>query len=129
MAKTPETHITDTELEILSLLWQKGSASVKDVHQVLRAERDTGYTTTLKQMQQMHEKGLLSRDDTLRQHIYKPAIAQEKVQHRFMDRMMKVLFNDSASDLILQALGQYKATAGELDQIVALIEKHKSGQK
>jgi predicted transcriptional regulator len=123
-----ETNITDTELEILQVLWKRKQATVKEVHEMLSAARDTGYTTILKQMQVMHEKGLLKRDDSHRQHIYSPVPSQKKVQRRFMDKLMRSAFGGSAGQLVLQALSSYKTSSAELDEIQSLIEKVKSGK-
>lgn len=129
MSKNTDAHITETELEILQTLWLEGKATVKDVHDALSVKRDARYTTTLKQMQVMHEKGLLTRDDTARQHIYFPAVEQKKVQKRFMDKMMQTFFKGSAGAFMLQALGQYKATDKELEEISQLIDSRKKAKK
>ncbi len=124
-----DIHITETELEILQVLWEKKQATVKTVHEILNGKRDAVYTTTLKQMQVMNEKGLLKRDDSSRQHIYYPAVQQNKVQKRFMDKMMNTFFQGSASRLVLQALDQYKTSPEELEQIKLIIDKAKNSKK
>ena len=124
-----ELHITEAELEIMSVLWQKKQASVKEVHEELSKEKEAGYTTTLKQMQVMHEKGLLKRDESKRQHIYFPAIEQQQVQKRFMDKIMDNLFQGSVGSFIMQALGSYKTTPEELDEIKSMIDKVKKNKK
>lgn len=128
MAKM-DIHVTEAELEILQVLWDKKQATVKEVHEALSEDRDAGYTTTLKQMQVMHEKELLTRDDSRRQHIYFPAVDIRKVQRKFMDKVMKNLFSGSAGELVLNALSNYKTTPEELEQIKTLIEKTKQTQK
>lgn len=129
MSKKKDIHITEAELEILQVLWEEGEATVKQVHEVLSAQREAGYTTTLKQMQVMYEKGLLTRDDSRRQHIYFPDVDIKKVQRKFMDKVMKNLFSGSASELVMNALSNYKTTPEELEQITSLIEKAKSSKK
>lgn len=124
-----DIHITEAELEILQVLWDKKEATVKEVHEELSAEREAVYTTTLKQMQVMHEKGLLRRDDSRRQHIYYPDVDIKRVQRKFMDKVMKNLFSGSAGELVMNALSNYKTTPEELEQIKTLIEKAKQAKK
>ena len=108
---------TESELEILQILWQKGEASVRDVHEVLLKSKDAGYTTTLKIMQIMHEKGLVSRDSSARTHIYKANVSQESTQQHLLNRMIDNVFNGSSARLIMQALGNNKASSEELAEI------------
>ncbi|XZF12626.1 BlaI/MecI/CopY family transcriptional regulator [Chitinophagaceae bacterium MMS25-I14] len=122
-------NITDAELEILRILWRDKKATVKEVHQQLSSDRDVGYTTTLKQMQVMFEKGLLTRDDSQRQHIYFPSAKENQVQKKFMDKLMSTFFKGSATKMVLQALDNYKASPEELEEITKLIEKAKKGYK
>lgn len=124
-----DIHITEAELEILQVLWDKKEATVKEVHEELSTEREAVYTTTLKQMQVMYEKGLLKRDDSRRQHIYYPDVDIKRVQRKFMDKVMKNLFSGSAGELVMNALSNYKTTPEELDQIKNLIEKAKQSKK
>ncbi len=124
-----DIHITEAELEILQVLWEKKQATVKDVHEELNDGRESVYTTTLKQMQVMYEKGLLKRDDSRRQHIYYPDVDIKRVQRKFMDKVMKNLFSGSAGELVMNALSNYKTTPEELDQIKTLIEKAKQAKK
>lgn len=129
MTTNKDLHITEAELEILQVLWDKGQAPVKEVHDALSDNRDARYTTTLKQMQVMYEKGLLTRDDSRRQHIYFPEVPIEKVQRKFMDKVMKNLFSGSAGELVLNALSNYKTTPEELEQIKELINQAKQPKK
>lgn len=124
-----DIHITEAELEILQVLWDKKEATVKEVHEELSTEREAVYTTTLKQMQVMYEKGLLKRDDSRRQHTYYPDVDIKRVQRKFMDKVMKNLFSGSAGELVMNALSNYKTTPEELDQIKNLIEKAKQSKK
>ena len=128
MTNGKDIHITEAELEILQVLWDKGQATVKEVHEALSAKRDAGYTTTLKQMQVMYEKDLLTRDDSRRQHIYFPNVEIGKVQRKFMDKVMKSLFSGSAGELVLNALSNYKTTPEELEQIKNLIDNAKKSK-
>lgn len=128
MTNGKDIHITEAELEILQVLWDKRQATVKEVHEALSADRDAGYTTTLKQMQVMFEKDLLTRDDSRRQHIYFPNVDIGKVQRKFMDKVMKNLFSGSAGELVLNALSNYKTTPEELEQIKTLIDNAKKSK-
>ncbi|MDI3319347.1 BlaI/MecI/CopY family transcriptional regulator [Pinibacter soli] len=113
---------TESELEILQVIWEKGSASVRDVHEALSATKDVGYTTTLKLMQIMHEKGLVKRDNTFKTHIYQPAVTREKAQKQLLGKMINGLFGGSSTQLVIQALGSHKASKEELDQIQQLLD-------
>jgi BlaI family penicillinase repressor len=120
---------TDAELEILQVLWQKGPSSVRQVHEHLSGDRDTGYTTTLKFMQIMSEKGLVRRNTDARSHIYEAAIAETDVQQQLLRRFVDTAFRGSAMSLVMQALGQHQAAGEELDQIKALIEQMEQNQQ
>lgn len=118
---------TESELEILQILWQKGLATVRDVHEGLSATKDVGYTTTLKLMQIMHEKGLVKRDESMRTHVYQAIVNKEKTQKHILGKMIDSLFGGSSTQLILQALGtpEAKATPEELAQIQQLLDNLK----
>ncbi|HEX2536060.1 MAG TPA: BlaI/MecI/CopY family transcriptional regulator [Chitinophagaceae bacterium] len=120
---------TESELEILQILWNKGLATVREVHEELAKAKDVGYTTTLKLMQIMHEKGLVNRDESMRTHIYQPAVNKEKTQKHLLGKMIDTLFGGSSTQLILQALGtgEHKASEEELEQIQNLINNLKKG--
>ncbi|MBV4355752.1 BlaI/MecI/CopY family transcriptional regulator [Pinibacter aurantiacus] len=113
---------TESELEILQVIWEKGSASVREVHEALSATKDVGYTTTLKLMQIMHEKGLVKRDNTFKTHIYQPAVTREKAQKQLLGKMINGLFGGSSTQLVIQALGSHKSSKEELDQIQQLLD-------
>ncbi|MBL0146643.1 MAG: BlaI/MecI/CopY family transcriptional regulator [Chitinophagaceae bacterium] len=116
---------TESELEILQVLWDKKAATVRTVHELLAATKDCGYTTTLKLMQIMFEKGLVSRDDSKKTHIYKAAISQEKTQSQFLNKMIDTLFAGSSANLVLQALGGHTTSNEELEKIQLLINQLK----
>ena len=120
---------TESELEILQVLWNKESATVRTVHEVLLKTKDSGYTTTLKLMQIMFEKGLVTRDDSNKTHIYQPAVSREKTQKQFLNRMIDTLFAGSSTNLVLQALGGHAASEEELEKIQSLINDLKKGSK
>ena len=117
---------TESELEILQVLWDRGLASVREVHEELSKTKDAGYTTTLKLMQIMHEKGLVKRDDSVKTHIYQPAVSREKTQKHLLGKMITTLFGGSTTQLVMQALGNHKASAEELDEIQKLLNNLKN---
>ena len=114
---------TESELEILSILWEKENATVREVHEVIFKTKEVGYTTTLKLMQIMHEKGLVSRNETAKTHIYAPNFAKEKAQEQYIGKMIKTLFSGSTSQLVMQALGKHMPTNEDLVEIKNLIEQ------
>jgi BlaI family penicillinase repressor len=116
---------TESELEILRVLWERGEATVRDVHEELSKTKDAGYTTTLKLMQIMHEKGMVKRDESNKTHKYAPLISREKTQKQFVGKMIDTLFQGSSSQLVMQALGNHKASKVELDEIQKLIDNLK----
>lgn len=118
---------TESELEILQILWQKDIATVRDVHEELTKTKDVGYTTTLKLMQIMHEKGLVKRDESTRTHVYQPAVNKQNTQRHLLDKMIDSLFGGSSTQLVLQALGngEQRLSVEELEQIQTLINNLK----
>lgn len=123
------TKPTESELDILSILWEKGACTVRDVHDILAQNKEAGYTTTLKLMQIMHEKGLLARDTSSKTHIYTALVSQENTQKQLLDKMIDTVFNGSASQLVLQALGHHQASAEELDKIKKYLSEIEKLQK
>jgi BlaI family penicillinase repressor len=121
MSTTKNIKPTESELEILQLLWSKGLATVREVHEDLAQIKDVGYTTTLKLMQIMHEKGLVKRDDSMRTHVYQAAVNKEKTQRHLLNKMIDSLFGGSPTQLVIQALGETKASAEELEKIQVLL--------
>jgi len=120
---------TEAELEILQVLWQDGPATVREVHEKLAEKRDIGYTTTLKNMQNMVQKGMLSRNEKSRSHIYEASLKQEPTQQMLLDRFMDSAFGGSAMNLVMQALGNRKTSKAELQKIKALINKLEGGEQ
>jgi predicted transcriptional regulator len=129
MARNGVPRPTDAELAILRVLWERGPSTVRQVQDVLEAERGTGYTTTLKLMQIMHEKGLLKRDDSERSHVYQAAISQHKTQRRMVGELLNQVFDGSARQLVLHALSVKKSSRAELDEIRRLIDELERGTK
>ena len=118
---------TESELEILNILWMRDLATVREVHEELAKSKDVGYTTTLKLMQIMHDKGLVKRDESMRTHIYQAAVNREKTQKHLLNKMIDSLFGGSSTQLVLQALGSgdQKVSAEELEKIQTLINNLK----
>ena len=114
---------TESELEILSILWEKENATVREVHVIVQKTKEVGYTTTLKLMQIMHEKGLVIRNETAKTHIYTPCVEKSKAQEQYVGKMIRTLFSGSTSQLVLQALGKHKPTQQDLVDIKKLIEQ------
>jgi len=117
MTLLKNTKPTEGELEILQVLWDRQSATVRDVHEELSKLKDSGYTTTLKLMQIMFEKGLVTRDSTNKTHIYQPNVSKEKTQNLFLNKMINTLFSGSSAQLVMQALGNHKTSKEEIDEI------------
>jgi predicted transcriptional regulator len=116
---------TESELEILQILWQKGESTVREVHEIIEKNKTVGYTSTLKLMQIMHEKGLVSRDTSSRTHIYTALLNREKTQGQILKRMIDNVFDGSAAEMVMQALGNQKTNPEEIEQIKTFLEKLK----
>ncbi len=127
MNATPPPRPTEAELEILQILWAHGPQSVRFVNDRLNQVREVGYTTTLKFMQLMHEKGFLSRRKVQRSHIYYPELEQEATQQALLSRFVRSAFGGSATKLVMQALGQSSASAEELNEIRDLLDRLEGG--
>lgn len=117
MANFKKLKPTESELEILQILWKRGTCTVRDIHHIMEQNKDTGYTTTLKIMQIMHEKGLVSRDISSKTHIYTASVVKEQIQQQMLDKIIDTVYNGSAARLVLQALGNHNATEEELELI------------
>lgn len=120
---------TDAELAILRVLWNRGPSSVRHVHEELSKERPTGYTTVLKLMQIMTEKGLVVRDETQRAHIYHPKVNEQKTQRQLVKDLLDRAFGGDASQLVLQALSSRRASAEELAIIREMLDKLEGGTR
>jgi predicted transcriptional regulator len=120
---------TDAELAILRVLWDRGPSTVRQVHDALLEARETGYTTTLKLMQIMAEKGLVTRDESSRTHIYSTRSSQDQTQRQLVSDLMQRAFGGSATALVLQALSAQPTSGEELQEIQRLIEKYRADRK
>ena len=119
--KTPRP--TDRELTILRILWNNGQSTVRQVNEAMNADGSTGYTTTLKLMQIMTDKGLLRRDDSQFKHIFKPALTEAKAQKQLVGDMLERAFCGSAEKLVMRALSAKKISATELASIRKMLDE------
>ena len=119
---------TDAELAILHVLWDRGPSTVRQVFESL-ADRETGYTTTLKLMQIMSEKGLVRRDETARTHVYAAAVSRDKTQQHLVRDLLDRAFGGSAASLVMQALSSQPTSAEERREIEELIAEYKNRHK
>jgi predicted transcriptional regulator len=120
---------TESELEILQVMWSKGQCTVRDVHEELAKNKDAGYTTTLKLMQIMHDKGMVERDTTSKTHLYKALFTQEQAQSNALDKILSTVFKGSTSNLVIQALGQHRASQDEIDAIKNYLDQFDNNKK
>jgi predicted transcriptional regulator len=121
MAKKPLPRPTEAELAILRVLWDRGPSTVRDVQQALEVERGTGYTTALKLLQIMTEKGLVRRDDRQRTHVYEAALPAEATQRQLVRDLLDRAFGGSARQLVMQALSAERASKADLAEIRKLL--------
>ncbi len=120
---------TASELDILQILWQNGNMTVKDINEEINKVKETGYTTTLKLMQIMHEKGLLSREQNGRSHVYKASIKEDDTKSSLLKNFIQSTFNGSTANLVMRALGDHKTTREELEMIRELLNDIEKGKK
>jgi len=117
MPSETTTKPTESELEILQILWEKGNCTVREVHEILTRNKEAGYTTTLKIMQIMHEKGLVKRDTNQKTHIYSALASQQKTQQHLVSKLIDNAFSGSAARLVMQALGNHTSSKDEIEAI------------
>ena len=123
MANLPRP--TDAELEILTVLWSRGPTTVREVHDTISARKPTQYTTVLKMMQIMAEKGLVERNETARTHVYSPVAGQEQTERQLVQDLVDRAFGGSAAQLVLRALSAEGTTDAELTAIRKLIDDYR----
>lgn len=129
MAKKLNVKATDAELEILQILWQIGPATVKTVNETLGDKKDVGYTTTLKLLQIMYDKGLVARNEKERSHVYSALVKENDMQKAMVNKLLESAFSGSAAKLVMQALGNSQPSKEELDKIRELLDKIERNQK
>jgi len=125
----PRYRPTDAELAILQVLWTHGPSTVRHVHETLAAARETGYTTTLKLMQIMADKGLVSRDEARRTHVYTAAVSRDETQRQLVSDLMDRAFGGSAAALVMQALSAHATSPDELAEIQRLIGAYRKERR
>jgi len=123
MPRRPSPQPTEVELAILRALWDRGPSSVRQVHEALSGSRDTGYSTTLKMMQVMFDKGLLRRDESVRPQVYRPAQPEARTQTQMVDDLIQKVFGGSARKLVLRAVQSEQVSAEELAEIRKLLKQ------
>ncbi|WP_010587487.1 BlaI/MecI/CopY family transcriptional regulator [Schlesneria paludicola] len=123
MSPKPQESPTESELEILRVLWANGPSTVRDVHTVLSKSRTVGYTGILKLMQIMADKGLVTRDESERSHVYSTSIREEQTQRRLVKDLLTSAFHGSADKLVMQALAAKKVTPEELSEIRRMLDE------
>jgi BlaI family penicillinase repressor len=123
MARRRNSRPTDRELTILRILWDNGPATVREVNEAMNEDQDTGYTTTLKLMQIMTDKGLLRRDESQFKHVYKPAMTEAKAQKLLVGELLEKAFSGSAEKLVMRALSAKKVPVKELEKIRKMLDE------
>jgi predicted transcriptional regulator len=120
---------TNGELALLRILWRRGPQTVREVHRAVRRHRDIGYTTVLKTLQVMAEKGLVTRDESSRSHVYAAALAESTAKRRAVADLLTRLFEGSAEGLVMHALSARRARPEELERLRALIDQFRNDQR
>lgn len=123
MGVNPLPRPTEGELELLRVLWERGPSTVREIHEALSDAKETGYTTTLKILQKMAEKGLVHRDESAKSHIYSAAIEAEKTQRQLVRDLLQKAFGGAPGKLVLQALSEKRASKEELAEIRRLLDQ------
>jgi BlaI family penicillinase repressor len=126
---TPPPRPTPAELEILHVLWERGPSTVREVHTILQLKRPTGYTTVLKLLQIMTDKGLVDRDETARAHVYAPRAAERQTQRLLVSDLLERAFGGSAAKLVMHALSTQKASPEELAEIRRVLDGLQEGDR
>lgn len=129
MAPKKAPQPTNAELSILQVLWDRGPSTVRDIHEELNRQRVTGYTTVLKFLQIMTEKGLVTRDTSIRSHVYTAKCSEEKTQKNLVGELLNRAYRGAADKLVLQALSAKKPSAKELDAIRKLLDELEENAK
>ena len=123
MGDKPTPRPTDAELAILRVLWERGPSTVREVHDLLSQSHDSGYTTVLKLMQIMTDKGLVDRDESQRAHVYTSRLGEQRTQRQLLGDLMERAFGGSPTKLVMQALSASKASAEDLTVIRRMLDQ------
>jgi predicted transcriptional regulator len=129
MPAKPLPRPTEAELELLRVLWDRGPLTVREIHDALSGDKATGYTTTLKILQKMTDKGLVRRDESQRSHVYEPVMKAEQTQRQLVRDLLQKAFGGSPGQLVMQALSEKKATPSELSEIRSLLDQLEAKQE
>ena len=129
MSKEQNLQPSEAELEILQALWELEPTTVRAIHDLLSKKKEVGYTTTLKQMQRMFEKGMITRNEEGRPHLYSTILKEKKVKQSLLDRLLHSAFKGSAIELIQHALGRAEVGNEEIEELEKLIQQKKQQQK
>jgi BlaI family transcriptional regulator, penicillinase repressor len=127
MARPASTQPTAVEMQILRILWELGPSPVREIHQRLEAAKGTNYSTTVKMLGIMLQKGLVKRDENAQPHIYRPALTRAKTGRRLLDDLIEKVYDGSTMSLVLQALSSGKATKEELSEVRRILD-HMEGK-
>jgi BlaI family transcriptional regulator, penicillinase repressor len=122
----PVMRPTEAEMAILGVLWERGPSTVRQVHAVLEPERGTGYTTVLKLLQIMFDKGIVSRDERRRSHVYEAAVERDEIQRTLVEELADRAFGGSTASLVMQALSGERTSREEIDRVRAWLDAHAS---
>jgi BlaI family transcriptional regulator, penicillinase repressor len=123
MPRPASTQPTEVEMQILRILWELGPSPVREIHKRLEAAKGTNYSTTVKMLAVMLQKGLVKRDEDAQPHIYRPALTRAKTGKRILEDLIEKVYDGSAMSLVLQALSSSKATKEELDQVRRVLDQ------
>jgi len=123
MAKMRSTQPTEVELQMLRILWELGPSPVREIHARLNADKGTNYSTTVKMLSVMLDKGLVKRDEKASPHVYRPALTREKAGKRMLSDLIEKVYDGAAMSLVLQALASSAATKEELDEVRRMLDQ------
>ncbi|MBL7037166.1 MAG: BlaI/MecI/CopY family transcriptional regulator [Pirellulaceae bacterium] len=129
MPRPPSSQPTEVELQILRILWGQGASTARQIHNRLADVRDTNYSTTVKMLSVMLDKGLVRRDDTVRPQVFRPAATQQRTQQQMLKDLIHKVYDGSAGSLVLQALASQKASPKELAEIRQLLDELEGGEE
>lgn len=128
MAKMQSVQPTEVELQMLRILWNLGPSPVRDIHTRLNAEKGTNYSTTVKMLSVMLEKGLVKRDDKASPHIYRPALTRKTAGKRMLNNLIEKVYDGATMSLVMQALASTAATKDELDEVRRMLDQMEGRQ-
>ncbi|HUE16654.1 MAG TPA: BlaI/MecI/CopY family transcriptional regulator [Planctomycetaceae bacterium] len=129
MTKKPLPRPTEAELELLRVLWERGPSTVREIHESLSDQKETGYTTTLKILQNMAEKGLVARDESRRSHVYRAVYQAEQTQRQLVRDLLRRAFGGTPTKLVVQALSEETVSADDLAEIRRLLDELEARQR